>query len=201
MRQTDRGSIRATFLFSIVLFVASFALVGCGASPYIDSSVGPNDGTSQPAPTATPTIPSSIATPAPIAKKVSLHPVTATQAKAQVTAVFGDELELPSFVQSFSPVRGTLNMSALLATFEKVSKEVLSHNDAWRQCLQEAGDACVLERIAADGKQLWRRDLTQAETDALLAGYHKLALHSREIALSYVIERMMLSTHFLFELR
>lgn len=135
--------------------------------------------------------------------------LTSSQLRYSLLDVFGATLTLPTFQLSSKRAGGVTNSASesgldnvdvtnLVQQFEAFGKEVLAKVPRWKSCLAQKDTACVKQLIAQDGRLLWRRSPTQAESDKLIKNFQTLAASARDIALSYVLERMLLSPNFLF---
>ena len=134
--------------------------------------------------------------------------LTTLQVQFSLRDIFGN-ITLPVFNLSRKRTGGLTNsasesgldnvdVTTLVKTFEAVAKEVMTKTARWKSCLAKKDTVCVKQLIALDGRKLWRRSPTSAEIAKLLKGFDTLKVDSRESALSYVLERMLLSANFLF---
>ncbi len=135
--------------------------------------------------------------------------LTGRQIRYSILDVFGSQLNLPTINISSKRSGGVTNSASesgldnvdvtqLLKAYEQVSTEILKNNKEWKDCLSKSDDTCVKPLITKYGRLLWRRELTQEESDKLFQGYKSLVKDSRDYALGFIIERLMLSSKFLF---
>lgn len=137
--------------------------------------------------------------------------LTNQQVRNSITDVFGSNITLPTlFFEETRAVkhRGLTNnasdltldgtaLTELYKQFELISTDVIKKHTKWKNCLSQKDNKCVGPLIDEFGRKLWRRTLTADERSKLLTGFDDLAKASREEALRYVIERILLSPKFL----
>lgn len=89
-----------------------------------------------------------------------------------------------------------LNAERLLEMSQAVADAAMTGNSAIAQCSQTANSECVEQWLAANGKRLWRRPLSNSEITAFETAIGEFS--DNPSRLKFVINSLLLSSDFLF---
>ncbi|MCB9641266.1 MAG: DUF1592 domain-containing protein [Myxococcales bacterium] len=137
--------------------------------------------------------------------------LTGKQITYSLIDIFGEEIRIPPISLNEQRKDGfsnnatalTLNdihITSLVEAFDAVAKEVITKIPVFQQCVQAQGTDCIKTLVTNYGQLIWRRPLTTEEIDRLvqLAQGLEQDTSSRNTAIEFVIERLLISPNFLY---
>ncbi len=137
--------------------------------------------------------------------------LTGKQISNSLQDIFGSSVQIPPIALNEQRMDGfsnnatalnvnDLHVTALVDVFDRLAKEVIAKIPVFQQCAQQQGVDCIKGLLATYGRRIWRRPLTTAEIDRLVQTAQTLEqdTSSRNTAIEFVLERLLLSPNFLY---
>lgn len=136
----------------------------------------------------------------------TLKDVFGTQVPLPTITLSNSETEPPggNYKKGFSNITAnvsltSIDVTALVQSIGSFANDIVTKHTKWKPCLTATGTTCVKNLVKEYGRLLWRRPLTTAEVDAIAGNFSTLAAaHDRETGLAYALERLIISTNYLY---